>query len=296
VKGVFWIACAGLFWALDTLLRYPMLGQFSPSVIVFWEHALLALIFVPLAYFFAPKTKRTITIGDLACFFFIGAGGSALATLSFTYAFSVMNPSVVILLQKWQPLVALLLARLFLKETLSKSFFISVALCLLGSWFLSFPSGVLPSNLELRELTWQGLGATFLSVFFWGGSTVFGKGLSGKFHTLEILSGRFMCGLFAMSAIILSTSPGLFSLVQHESFFWKNISGMVLLSGCLGMYFYYRGLKLIPAKWATLSELFFPVFAVALNWLFLGQTFEVGHFVGAALVLLGTSLHKRGQA
>jgi len=63
---------------------------------------------------------------------------------------------------------------------------------------------------------------------------------------------------------------------------------MVALSGLLGMYFYYKGLKSTTARVTALLELFFPLFAVVLNWIFLGHYLEPVQMVGAFMLLLSS--------
>jgi drug/metabolite transporter (DMT)-like permease len=60
-----------------------------------------------------------------------------------------------------------------------------------------------------------------------------------------------------------------------------------LLSGFIGMWFYYQGLKTVPAQLATLAELSFPVFAAAINWLFLDMGLTAYQIVGGLVLILG---------
>ncbi len=63
---------------------------------------------------------------------------------------------------------------------------------------------------------------------------------------------------------------------------------MVFLSGLLGMYFYYRGLRQLPAHTTAIAELFFPLSAVAVNWVLLGQALKPMQIAGG-LILMGAS-------
>ena len=66
----------------------------------------------------------------------------------------------------------------------------------------------------------------------------------------------------------------------------KKLLLMILLSGVLGMFFYYRGLKMIPAKVCTLAELFFPLCDVIVNWLYLNSTLDWIQIIGAVILVI----------
>ncbi|MDB4837414.1 DMT family transporter, partial [Marinomonas sp.] len=59
------------------------------------------------------------------------------------------------------------------------------------------------------------------------------------------------------------------------------------LSGLMGMWFYYQGLKRIPAQMATLAELSFPVFAASINWIFLDLDLTLYQIIGGLMLILG---------
>ncbi len=63
---------------------------------------------------------------------------------------------------------------------------------------------------------------------------------------------------------------------------------MVLLSGLAGMYFYYKGLKLLSARTCALAEMFFPFSAVVINWVFLGAKLLPVQIIGAGLLVISS--------
>ena len=81
------------------------------------EHLVLLLYSVP-AVVLGWRFFRGLGAAQWAALLVIGWGGSALATLLFTTAFAVGNPTVAILLQKTQPLFAVALAGILLRERL----------------------------------------------------------------------------------------------------------------------------------------------------------------------------------
>jgi drug/metabolite transporter (DMT)-like permease len=77
------------------------------------------------------------------------------------------------------------------------------------------------------------------------------------------------------------------SLTTMTSVDFSLVIVMALLSGFIGMWFYYQGLKTVPAQLATLAELSFPVFAAAINWLFLDMGLTAYQIVGGLVLILG---------
>ncbi len=293
MKGILLVFIAAALWALDTLIRYPLLyGGVSAERIVLMEHILLVVVLFPV--FWTVKARFwEAKVSHIFAFIVIGGLGSAFSTLCFTEAFSLINPSLVILLQKLQPIVAITLAAMFLGEKIQTKFLYWAMLCLVGGFLVSYRdiSAGLGSGSFWNQLfsatAFKGYGLTLLAVIGWGSSTVFGKKLSMEgYSEKEIMVGRFTMGLLALLPWWYYRG---FSL-GFEPMTWGKVAIMVLLSGILAMYFYYLGLKRISAKVCALAETFFPFCAIVLNWVFLGKTLDNVQLVGGALLVLGSTV------
>ncbi|MBT4792424.1 MAG: DMT family transporter, partial [Halobacteriovoraceae bacterium] len=184
MTGFFLVLAACAFWALDSLVRYPLVnGGVDAFAIVFYEHLILSVIFLVVFFKSLPKIWDS-KLSHLFYFFMIGGVGSALATLAFTRAFYFLNPSLVILLQKFQPVIAISLARIVLKEKVQRVFILWALVCLAGALLISYEDilNLYTSEKNISELllhpgALQGYILVFISVFGWGAATVFGKKL-----------------------------------------------------------------------------------------------------------------------
>jgi drug/metabolite transporter (DMT)-like permease len=293
--GILFVILAGVLWAVDTLIRYPLLfSGVSAERIVFTEHLFLAIIFIPLLLKDAKKIG-SIKLSTIFNFIVIGVCGSAIGTLTFTKAFMLINPSLVILLQKLQPIVAISLASLVLGEKIKKEFIFWAAVALVGGLLIS-STDIMPGLAHLdfsmsllsNKALW-GYTLALIAVVSWGASTVSGKKLSGQgFDEIQIMGGRFVLGLVFMTFYLYYRFGGI-SLDWNASTYGKLLL-MVLLSGIAGMYFYYKGLKLISARACALAEMFFPFSAVIINWVFLGAKLVPIQIVGAALIIISSSV------
>ena len=71
---------------------------------------------------------------------------------------------------------------------------------------------------------------------------------------------------------------------------WGIIIIIVLSSGTLALFIYYYGLNKLPASHTTLFELFWPLSAVIIDWIKDGDPLALMQLLGAALLLLSTTL------
>jgi drug/metabolite transporter (DMT)-like permease len=291
MTGILLVILACFFWGLDSLIRYPLVESgINPIHIVFYEHVILTLIF---GWVLLPGIKRIseLRIGDVFGFLVVGGLGSAIATVAFTQSFQFLNRSLVILLQKFQPIIAILLAALVLKEQIQKQFLIWAFVCLVGGLLVSSPDIVRFYHLMLTDFSrvtsdsaLHGYGLVGISVVGWGAATVFGKKLSmSGFETKSIMAGRFFTALLVLIPFVTWDRT---LILPHGEDYLKLLA-MVIISGALAMWFYYQGLKKISAKTTAIAEMFFPFFAIIINWIFLGKELSDIQLAGGALLILG---------
>ena len=290
--GTFLVILACFFWGMDTIIRYPLVESgINPITIVFYEHIVLTLIF-SLGLFPAIKRIGELKLADIFSFLVIGGIGSAVATVAFTQAFQFLNPSMVILLQKLQPVVAILLSAIILKEQVQKQFLIWAFICLVGGLLISSPDIVRLYELMRSDFSTvtsynalHGYTLVGVSILGWGATTVFGKRLSMVgFDTKSIMSGRFLIGLLVLIPFVQWNR----SLILPHGEDYLRILIMVLISGALAMWLYYQGLQRLPAKTTAIAEMFFPFFAILVNWFFLGKQLNDLQILGGIILMIGS--------
>lgn len=292
MTGTLLVILACLFWGMDTLIRYPLVESgIHPVTIVFYEHCILALIF-SLGLLSQIKRLGEIKLIDLVSFFIVGGLGSAVATVAFTESFQYLNPSLVILLQKLQPIVAILLASVVLKEEIQKPFIFWAMVCLAGGLLVSSPDverfyKLTQINMDavISDGALKGYGLVGVSILGWGAATVFGKRLSlVGFEPKSIMAGRFFTGLLMLLPFVQWDR----NLILPHGEDYLKILVMVIISGALAMWFYYQGLKRLSAKTTAIAEMFFPFFAIIVNWIFLGKQLTELQLLGGAILIIGS--------
>jgi drug/metabolite transporter (DMT)-like permease len=261
-------------------LRVPLLEVAAPSQIVLLEHLVLLLYSVP-AVVLGWRFLRVLGAAQWIALLVIGWGGSALATLLFTTAFAVGNPTVVILLQKTQPLFAIALAAILLRERLGWAYWPCFAVAMVGAYLISFgdlgPFRVLTSAEALAAAL--ALGAALL----WGSSTVLGRLVLKDVPSYALTGARLFLAVPLLAGIVVAQSSvgGLAAGFASEP---GRVILLALIPGLLALLLYYRGLTGTRASYATLAELAFPATAVVLNWTFLGVGVSGNQVVGFVLL------------
>lgn len=257
--GFLLVAAGAALWGTDGLFRTALAFQMPASVLVFWEHLVLVGLTFPFLFRFL-KSRPNLDFKDLLALLFVGAGASAVATILFTEAFTYGDPTTVLLLQKVQPVIAVLGAYLLLGERLLPRYGWYFAFAVGGAYLISFPdplavgvSRVAPALLAL--------GAAML----WGLGTVLGRHLTRKIPTNELTAVRFAIGLPAALVVLLLRNEAAEALDISLSEFGAVIL-LSLIPGLAALTIYYKGLSSTPASSATLAELAFPLTAILIGW------------------------------
>ncbi|HEV3475997.1 MAG TPA: DMT family transporter, partial [Rubrobacteraceae bacterium] len=279
--GVLLVALGAALWGTDAVLRVPLLEVMSPPAIVLSEHLVLLLYSVP-AVALGWRIFPRLGVSQWIALLVIAWGGSALATLLFTAAFALGNPTVVILLQKTQPLFAIVLAHILLQERLRWAYWPCFVVAVLGAYLISFDGLIEPFE-ALGSAQAQTAALTLGAAMLWGSSTALGRFVlkDVPFHTLT--GARLLLALPFLWVIAL-TQGSLGKVGTGLAAEPARVVLLALIPGLLGLLLYYRGLSGTKASYATLAEISFPASAVALNWIFLGVGLSANQILGFALL------------
>ena len=278
--SVLLVAVGAAMWGTDGILRVPLLEVASPSQIVLLEHLVLLGYSVP-AVVLGWRFFRDLGTAQWVALLIIGWGGSAIATLLFTTAFTVGNPTVVILLQKTQPLFAIALATILLRERLGWAYWPCFAVAMVGAYLISFgdfgPFRALGSAEAIAAAL--ALGAALL----WGSSTVLGRLVLKDMPFNTLTGARLLLAVPLLAGIVIAQGSvgGLGTGFASEP---GRVILLALIPGLLALLLYYRGLTGTRASYATLAELAFPATAVVLNWTFLGVGVSANQVLGFMLL------------
>jgi len=274
---------AAALWGLGPLFRVLVMDYITATQIVFIEHLLLLLYSVPVLWIHRKELKGC-GWRDLGALLFLSWGGSVIATIMFTEAFAIGNMNGVLLLQKLQPVFAIILARFILKELLPKGFVWFLLLAIAGTYLLTFGWSV-PFG-HINEILGSGSLLAIGAAFLWGGSTVMGRLLLNKMSYETVTSLRFLLAVPLLSALVIIQAPSWDVPASAWGTISINIMLQAFIPGLLSIIMYYRGLSTTKASYATFAELTFPMVGVIVNWLAFDQVVTIAQIFGFILIWL----------
>ena len=229
------VVFAALLWSADGFLRQE-LYSISSFLVVTLEHAFGALLFLPFLIKTWPEIKKLGQRGWISVLW-ISICGGILGTYFYTKALSYVDYidlSVVVLLQKLQPIFAISLAAIILKEKLTQRFIGLALLAMLGAYLVTFGT---TSIADWDDKTLIAALLATLAAFSWGSSTVLGKHALNRLPFTAVTALRL--SLTAVGALIIFTVTsdgfGTLELTTHQ---WRNLVIIVMSTGSVALFIY----------------------------------------------------------
>ena len=279
------ICFAASLWGFDGIVLTPRLFKLGVPFVVFVLHFFPFLIMSILFGKRELKNIKALSKKDLFYYFCVALFGGSLGTIAIVKALFLVNfqhLTVVTLLQKSQPIFALVLARIILKEKLSKNFFYLVILALIGGYIMTFEFS-LPHSSGSDNI-FKASVLALIAAFSFGSSTAFGKRILANSTFMTALYTRFFFTSIITFIIVLLTGE-LHYFSKVTSFQALIFVTIMLTSGSVAIMIYYRGLRYIDASVATICELAFPISSVIFDYIFNGNILSPQQFVGAGILV-----------
>jgi drug/metabolite transporter (DMT)-like permease len=284
IAPLFVIIAASL-WGVDGIVLRPSLFNLPVPLVVFIESSVVALLLSP---FFKKhlSSLRNLYFKDWLAFFLVALLGGAIGTMAITKALfyvNFINLSVVILLQKLQPVFAIVLASVFLKEKLNGKFFLWASLAIVGAYFMTFGTNL--PDFSTGDKTTIAAVFSLLAALSFGASTVLSK---RALRNVSFEMGTYLRFLFSMGImLIIVLYTGDINKISDVSMNQVIVFLIIALTtGGAAIFLYYYGLKRISASIATICELAFPLTAVILEYFIHDNIMDLVQWMGACLLLL----------
>ncbi|MGL4672138.1 MAG: DMT family transporter [Cetobacterium sp.] len=279
------ICLAATMWGFDGIVLTPRLFKLDVAYVVFVLHLLPLLGMTVLFGRKELSNIKTLSKEDLFFYFLIALFGGALGTLSIVKALFLVNfnhLTVVTLLQKLQPVFAIVLAKMLLGEKVGKNFITWAILALISGYLLTFeftlPHFEAGDNVGLASLY------AIVAAFSFGSSTVFGKKILTNSSFRTALYTRYLFTSIITGLIVISNKNlDFFFKTNLEQWIIFVIIGLTTGSGAILLY--YIGLRYIKANIATMCELCFPVSSILFDYIFNKRILSPVQFVSAAFLM-----------
>ena len=288
--GPWLVGLGAALWGTESAWRIPLNELFDAKVIVFWEHVLILIMFLPILI---PRLREIpkVHVRTWGYLLFSGFAGSAVGTIFFTLALKYGNPTVVNVVLNIQPVISTVGAFLLFGDRLAHRFFYYAAIAIVAGIFVSVTHptmiGVSFERAGLNLGSWYAL----ICALFWGLSTVAGRGVMVGMSLRLASSMRIVIGLACMTLILLAYGK------LHGAALWPAAAqahaarAIVLLlflasiSGGIPLLIYFQGLHLTRASTAGYFEMMQTLAAVCITWGIFHATLH-SHQVIAACVLI----------
>src|SRR5438876_6581204 len=288
--GPWLVGLGAALWGTESAWRIPLNNLFDADVIVFWEHVLILILFLP---FLLPRLReiRKIDARTWGYLIFSGFAGSAVGTIFFTLALKYGNPTVVNVILNIQPVISTMGAFLLFGDCLRPRFFLYAGIAIVAGIFVSVAHPTLIGVSFERAGLNRGTGYALVCALFWGLSTVAGRGVMIGMPLRLASSLRIVVGLTCMTLILLTYGK------LHGAALWpvaaqahatKAIVWLVLLasiSGGIPLLIYFEGLRLTRSSAAGYFEMMQTLAAVCITWGVFHATLQL-HQVFSGLVLV----------
>src|ERR1700730_93483 len=128
--GPWLVGLGAALWGTESAWRIPLNDLFDAQVIVFWEHELILLMFLPILIPHLGELRK-IDASTWGYLVFSGFAGSAVGTVFFTLALKNGNPTVVNVILNIQPIISTLGASLLFRDRLTPRFFLYASIAIL---------------------------------------------------------------------------------------------------------------------------------------------------------------------
>ena len=299
--GPWLVALGAALWGTESAWRIPLNRLFDAEVIVFWEHILILLFFLPLLLVRLKEIPR-VDARSWGFIIFSAFAGSAVGTVFFTLALKHGNPTVVNVILNIQPVISTIGACLLFGDQLARRFYLFAGLAVLAGIFLSVEHPALIGVSFQQAGLNLGTGFALICALFWGLSTVASRGVMLGMSLRLAASLRIVFGLACMTLIVL------FAGKFHGAALWppaaqahpRTAIGALLLlatiSGGIPLLIYFEGLQLTKASTAGYFEMMQTLAAVCITWGFFHAALRPHQVVAGVILIAAVAMVQRVQA
>jgi drug/metabolite transporter (DMT)-like permease len=269
---------------LETLWRVRLNTKFDADILVFHEHWLGLLLTLPFLIRGAPAL-RGVSRKALVSMVASGVLGSALGTVCFTEALTLLNASLANLLLNVQPVISVIVSWFWLGERPLPRFYPWAAVALAcGATMAWSPDAAQPPHALALGLLF--IGATALC---WGASTTFGRAAMIEIPFTTGAALRYLVGTvatFVLAALRGDVAARMRWSTLGTPSTLKDMAGLLVIAAITPTFLYFAGLARTRASVATFAEMAQTFASLIITWGILGETLSLQQILAGALLLV----------
>ena len=299
--GPWLVGLGAALWGTESAWRIPLNDLFDADVIVFWEHVLILIMFLPILFSQLGEIRK-IDKRSWAYLVLSGFAGSAVGTIFFTLALKNGNPTVVNVILNIQPVISTVGAFFLFGDRLTPRFFLFAGIAIMAGIFLSVEHPALIGVSFAQAGLNLGTAYALVCALFWGLSTVAGRGVMIGIPLRLAASLRIVVGLICMTCILLAfgklRSASLWppTAQAHPGTAIVALLLLASISGAIPLLIYFEGLRLTRASTAGYFEMMQTLAAVCITWGFFHAALRPHQIVAAIILIAAVAMVQKAQA
>ena len=217
----------------------------------------------------------------------VGLGATSLAYLGMFHAAEFVSPGIATVIANTQPLLAAVLASMFLGEYLDARGKLGLALGFAGIVFIAAP------QLFTGQAEYYAIGIAYILLAALGitVSNVMIRRIAGEVDAIMAMGAQMLIG--GVPLLVAA-----FAFEDPQNVVWTPrfvliLAGLSLFGSSLAYWLWISVLEKTELNRANAFSFLVPIFGLAMGALFYGETLDWPEFVGIGLTLLGIALVAR---
>ena len=284
-----------LIWASQFVMVKLVQVQLGPIAATLLPMTLATILLVPIVLHERSKNARAARRWQAAGqFVLLGLFGQVVAQLCITWGMRFASASNAALLFLTLPVITAVMARVILREHMTRIRWIAFTLAIVGA---AACSGIDWSTVSLTGSNAAlGTGLVLLSICGSAFYNVYSKRLLESYSPLEVLLYSYFAVLGFLFPIAWALEPAAYSQLSGlTSTTLAGIGVLAVFQYSISMVAFLAVLRRLNANQAALGNYLIPFFGLVIAALFLGERLQWPMIVGGMLVLASTVLATLGD-
>ena len=282
-KGVAYIVIATLGFSLIPILAQMGLStDLKAATLLFYRFFIATLLFL----IYCLATKKSLRLRNRKEYFYVAVAGCiyCVQCIFFFSSFQYISSSLGEIIYHCYPLFILVLANLFLKESITRNKVFGVILSVIGVFIVLYaPWGAH----EIRGIVYVVVTAFVSSVYM-----VYTKKRVSDIDTTVLT--MYLCLVCSVLYLAYSIIKGEFAVLQT----YQIIINVCILSVCstvIGFFSFMKAISLLKVGQVSILSLLEPIFTIIIAFLLLGVQLTSLQMIGTAVVLLAIYVYERPE-
>ncbi|MBU2617084.1 MAG: DMT family transporter [Euryarchaeota archaeon] len=276
------ILIAVIFWSMSFVLTKVGLSEVTPIYLASLRFSIATIMFVGYALIkFEMRQIKEFTKDNFTTLLVLGIVGVTIPNILQNMGMLFITASMASILQNSSPAFTLILAAIFLRESLGCRKVSGLVLSLISVTIIS-----INSNLPTFSSSMVFYGNLMLvsTAICYSIYTVIGKKIVANNSPLLILAVSTLMGTILLDIISALVEPIRFTYPMNV---WGILFALAILCTVLGTILYFEVLRRLEASKTNFFTFLIPVFAVIQASVLLGETIHPYQIVCGALIIFG---------